>query len=86
VGQAIAAEARNFPGQEQQVFDAYRRNPQLQAQVRAPLYEAKVVDYVMELIKVTNETVDRETLFADDEPPAPAPKKAKKSKGAKAED
>ena len=87
VGRAIAAQARNFPGQEQQVFEAYRRNPQLVAQVRAPLYEEKVVDYMMELINVTNQTVSREELFADDEPPAPAKgKKAKKTKGAKAED
>lgn len=85
VGQAIAAQARNFPGQEQQVFDAYRRNPQLVAQVRAPLYEEKVVDYMMELINVTNQTVSRDELFADDEPPTPA-KKAKKTKAAKAED
>jgi trigger factor len=69
VGQAIAAQARNFPGQEQQVFEAYRRNPQLVAQVRAPLYEEKVVDYLMELVNVTNETVTREELFADDDAP-----------------
>jgi trigger factor len=87
VGQAIAAQARNFPGQEQQVFEAYRRNPQLVAQVRAPLYEEKVVDYMMELINVTNQTVSRDELFAEDEPPTPAPaKKAKKTKAAKSED
>jgi trigger factor len=86
VGQAIAAQARNFPGQEQQVFDAYRRNPQLVAQIRAPIYEEKVVDYMMELITVAKQTVSRDELFADDEPPTPAPKKAKKTKAAKAED
>lgn len=87
VGRAIAQQARNFPGQEQQVFEAYRRNPQLVAQVRAPLYEEKVVDYMMELINVTNQTVSRDELFADDEPPTAAPaKKAKKTKAAKAED
>jgi len=84
VAQAISAQARNFPGQERQIFEAYQRNPQMVAQVRAPLYEEKVVDYVLELVKVTNETVDRETLFADDEAP-PAPKPAKKAKKAKAE-
>lgn len=47
--------------------------------MRAPLYEEKVVDYVMELIKVSNETVTREALFADDEPPKPA-KKSNKTK------
>ncbi|MEZ5957983.1 MAG: trigger factor [Hyphomonadaceae bacterium] len=87
VGRAIANQARNFPGQEQQVFEAYRRNPQLVAQVRAPLYEEKVVDYMMELINVTNRTVSRDELFADDEPPTPATgKKANKTKASKAED
>jgi trigger factor len=79
VAQAISAQARNFPGQERQIFEAYQRNPQLVAQVRAPLYEEKVVDYVMELIKVSDETVEREALFAEDEPPTPS-KKAKKTK------
>lgn len=81
VGRAISQQARQFPGKEQQVIEAYRRNPNLVAQVRAPLYEEKVVDYIMELVKVTNETVDRETLFADEAPPTPKPsKKAKKAK------
>jgi trigger factor len=70
VAQAIAAQARNFPGQERQVFEAYQRNPNLVAQIKAPLYEEKVVDYVLELVNVKNETVDRETLFAEDEGPA----------------
>jgi trigger factor len=85
VAQAISAQARNFPGQERQIFEAYQRNPAMVAQVRAPLYEEKVVDYVLELIKVTNETVSREELFAEeDAPPAPEPKpkKAKKTKAA----
>lgn len=90
VAQAIAAQARQFPGQERQIFEAYQRSPQMVAQVRAPLYEEKVVDYVMELIKVTSLTVTRDELFADDEPPTPAqkadePKKGKKTKAEKAE-
>ena len=84
---AIAAQARNYPGQERQIFEAYQRNPNLVAQVRAPLYEEKVVDYVLELVNVTNDTVTREALFADDEEvqPAPKPKKSKKAKAAKDE-
>jgi trigger factor len=70
VGQAIAVQARNFPGQEKEIFDMYRRNPNLVAQVRAPLYEEKVVDYVLELVNVRNETVDRDTLFTDDDAPS----------------
>ena len=84
---AIAAQARNYPGQERQIFEAYQRNPNLVAQIRAPLYEEKVVDYVLELVNVTNETVSREQLFADDEEvqPAAKPKKSKKAKAAKGE-
>jgi trigger factor len=82
---AIAAQARNFPGQERQIFEAYQRNPNLVAQIRAPLYEEKVVDYVLELVNVTKQDVTREELFADDEEPAPKPKKAKKAKAAEAE-
>jgi trigger factor len=66
--QAIAAQARNYPGQERQIFEAYQRNPGLVAQIRAPIYEEKVVDFVLELVNVTNQTVTREELFADDEP------------------
>ncbi len=86
VAQAISAQARNFPGQERQIFEAYQRNPQMVAQVRAPLYEEKVVDYVLELVQVAKQTVSRDELFADEDPPPPPPKKAKKAKKAKADD
>ncbi len=67
---AIAEQARNFPGQEQQVFQYFQQNPQAQAQVRAPLFEDKVVDYILELAKVKDETVTREALLEDPEAPA----------------
>jgi trigger factor len=88
VAQAISFQARQFPGQEKKIFEMYQRNPAMVANVRAPLYEEKVVDYVMELVSVTNESVSREALFADDDaPPAPAEKKkAKPAKAAKAEE
>jgi trigger factor len=88
VSQAIAVQARQFPGQERQVFEAYRKNPGMLASVRAPIYEEKVVDYVLELATVTNETVSRDALFAEDDAPeleSEAAKPAKKSK-AKAKD
>lgn len=70
VGRAISAQARQFPGQEKQIFEMYQRNPGMVAQVRAPLYEEKVVNYLLELVDVTNQTVTREELFAEDEPPS----------------
>ena len=62
---AIAQRARQFPGQEQQVFEFYSRNPQAQAEVRAPIFEDKVVDFIAELADITDRKVDRETLFMD---------------------
>ncbi|NWG54576.1 MAG: trigger factor [Hydrogenophilaceae bacterium] len=95
VGAALQDQARRFPGRERQVIEMYRKNPALLAQLRAPIYEEKVVDYILELTKVTTETVDRETLFAEDPPldfsePATEeatakPKKAKKAKDETAE-
>ncbi|MEQ1617506.1 MAG: trigger factor [Terricaulis sp.] len=88
VAQAIAHQARNFPGQERQIYEMYQRNPGMVANVRAPLYEEKVVDYVMELISVSNETVTREHLFADDDAQGETqatPKKKSKAKAAKSE-
>ncbi|HXS06485.1 MAG TPA: trigger factor [Rhizomicrobium sp.] len=65
VNRAIMNRARQFPGQEQQVFQYYANNQQAQAEIRAPLFEDKVVDFIAELAQVTNKSVDRETLFKD---------------------
>ncbi len=53
----VAEEARRFPGQEQQVFEYYTKNPQAMAQLRAPIYEDKVVDFILELAEVEERTV-----------------------------
>ncbi len=65
VRRAIEARARQFPGQEQQVFNFYSQNPQAAAEIRAPIYEDKVVDFIAELADVSEKKVDRETLFMD---------------------
>jgi trigger factor len=65
VNRAIMNRARQFPGQEQQVFQYYANNQQAQAEIRAPLFEDKVVDFIAELAQVTDKPVDRETLFKD---------------------
>jgi len=67
VQRAIMARARQFPGQEQQVFQFYAQNQQAQAEIRAPLFEDKVVDFIAELATVNDRKVDRDTLFADPE-------------------
>ena len=60
--QALIAEVRRFPGQEQQVYDYYRQNPQALAGLRAPVFENKVVDYVAELATQTDKKMTREEL------------------------
>lgn len=88
ITQALVARARSFPGQEKQVFEYYRKNPEALAEIRAPLFEEKVVDHLLSGVKVTEKTVTRAELMADDEAAEPAEKaeKPKKAKAKKAED
>jgi len=67
LSEAVVERARQFPGQEKQVWDFYRNNEQALAQLRAPLYEERVVAYLARLVKITEKTVTREELFADDD-------------------
>jgi trigger factor len=60
--QALIAEVRRFPGQEQQVYDYYRKNPQALASLRAPVFENKVVDFVSELATKTDKKMTRDEL------------------------
>jgi trigger factor len=60
--QALIAEVRRFPGQEQQVYDYYRKNPQALAALRAPVFENKVIDFVAGLVKSADKTMTREEL------------------------
>ena len=60
--QALIAEVRRFQGQEQQVYDYYRKNPQALAALRAPVFENKVVDYVGEQAAQTDKPMSRAEL------------------------
>ena len=64
---AIVEQARQYPGREQEVWDHYRKNPGAVATLRAPIFEEKVVDFIVELAKVTDKPVSREELFREDE-------------------
>jgi trigger factor len=68
----IVERTRQFPGREQEIWDYYRKNPSALASIRAPLFEEKVVDFILELAKVTEKRVSREELFQDDEELPPA--------------
>ncbi len=64
---AVMDRARQLPGQEQQVWDYYRNNPGALAGLRAPIFEEKVVDFLIELAQVTDKQVPREELYKEDE-------------------
>jgi trigger factor len=64
---AVMEQVRQLPGREQQVWDYYRNNPNALAALRAPLFEDKVVDFVLELAQVADKQVSREVLFKEDE-------------------
>jgi trigger factor len=67
LNRAIMESVRQFPGQEQKVWEYYRQNPQAVAAIRAPLYEEKVVDFLLELADVTEKKVARDELYKEDE-------------------
>ena len=62
--QSLMARARQFPGQEKQVFDHYRKNPNALIELRGPVFEQKVVDFLVSKAKVTEKSVTREALQA----------------------
>ena len=67
LNRAVMEHVRQFPGQEQRVWDYYRQNPQAIAGLRAPIYEEKVVDFLLELANVTEKKVAREELYKEDD-------------------
>ncbi|MUZ74867.1 trigger factor [Agrobacterium vitis] len=85
---ALYAQLQQFPGQEKQIIDFFRNTPGASASLRAPIFEEKVMDKLISEVNVTDKTVTKEELLAEDEDgddTKPAKKSAKK-KAAKAED
>ncbi|HEV2082614.1 MAG TPA: trigger factor [Brevundimonas sp.] len=64
---AIMAEARNYPGQERQVLDFYRQNPNAAAQMRAPVYEEKVCELIFGQAEVKDAPISKEDLLKDED-------------------
>ena len=71
---AVMAEARRYPGQEKMVFEYYQKNPQAVESLRAPLFEEKVVDFMLGKVKVDEKEVSVKDLY-DFDPDAPKSKK-----------
>jgi len=67
LNRAIMERMRQFPGQEQRVYEYFRQNAQAVASMRAPIFEEKVVDFLLELAQVTDNKVSREELFKEDD-------------------
>jgi trigger factor len=64
---AVMEQVRQFPGQERQVWDFYQKNQNALAALRAPLFEDKVIDFLVELADVTDKPVSRDELYKEDE-------------------
>ena len=83
VNRAIMEEARKYQGQEQKVLEFYKENPQALENVTAPLFEEKVVDFILELAKVTDKKVSVKdfmaTLEKDNKEEEKSPRPAKKA-------
>jgi trigger factor len=82
VNRAIMAEAQRYRGHEREVVEHYQNNPQARAELQAPLFENKVVDFVLEMAKITEKAGTMEDLIAAEQ--AEAKTTAKKSEGKKA--
>jgi len=88
LNQALIREAQRFPGSERRVLDYYRKNPEAAGNLRAPIFEEKVVDYIVELAKPAERKVSPQELLAmteaddaaDTEVPGPAEKKSAEKK------
>lgn len=87
LNRAIMMEARQFPGQEKAVFDFYSKHPEMLDRLRAPLFEEKVIDFILKAVKLNEVKVSPEELYkaeAEEAAKKPAAKKASAKKTAKA--
>jgi trigger factor len=72
LNRAMAEEARRYPGQERRVLEFYRENQQAMQNLQAPIFEDKVVDFVLEMAKISEKKVSVEELLKDPDAPEPA--------------
>lgn len=86
LNRAVANEARRFPGQERQVVEFYQNDASAREQLRAPLFEDKVVDFILELAQVSERTVSGEELMRDPDEEEEAGAEEEEGKQSAAED
>ena len=85
LNQGLVQRVQQFPGQEQEMFEYFQKNPEAMAQIRAPIFEEKVVDFICEMADVTDTPVSIEALMAEpgaavEEKPVKKPAKKKSAK------
>jgi len=80
---AIHDQARQFPGREQQILEYYKQNPMAVAEIRSPIFEDKVIDFLLELAQVSEKPVSREQLFGEEEEEEEEKPSAKGKRGKK---
>jgi trigger factor len=81
INRAVSAQAQRYPSREKEIMEQYRNSPEALQSVTAPIYEDKIVEFIIALAKVTDKTVSLEELMADPDEGAeakPAKGKAKK--------
>ncbi len=78
LNRALLAEAQNFPGREREILEYYQKNERAMGSLRAPIFEEKVVDFILEMAKVTDREVSSEELLA-----GPAEEEEKKASAGK---
>ncbi len=81
---AIMEESKRYQGQEQAVIDYYNKNPEAVQSLSGPIYEDKIVDFILELATISDKKVTIEELLADDDAPAKSSKKSAAKSKAKA--
>ena len=65
IQRAVVEQARRFPGQERAVIDHFQKHPEAMANLRAPIFEDKVVDFILQQAQVAERKVSREELMRD---------------------
>ena len=81
---AVFEEAQRHPGQEQMVLEYFQKNPPAMQQLAGPIFEDKVIDFILEMAKVTQVLIDKDTLYQTHEgDAAPAKKVVKKNSSKK---
>tara|TARA_B100001245_G_scaffold233571_1_gene217568 strand:- start:659 stop:1900 length:1242 start_codon:yes stop_codon:yes gene_type:complete len=80
LNRALYNQVRQFPGQEQQIYEYFQKTPGAVASLRAPIFEEKTIDHMLTVLDVTDKKVSKEELMAEEEDELAAVKEDKPAK------